>query len=175
MRQLGLEFQIASYPIFEANSIQYTPPEMVMQNAYQKAKQVAARSGTGVIIGADTIVALDNQVFGKPRNEADAVRMLKALSGKTHTVYTGVSVVDVPHNRWNSRHLTTLVTFRPLDQKTINLYLATGEPLDKAGAYGIQGKGELLVDAIQGCYSNVVGLPLPLLAEMLLDFGISVW
>ncbi len=94
LQQIGLKFEVAYCPIIEANSVKYTPQEIVIQNAHQKASLIAAKLGKGLVIGADTVVVLEGQIFGKPRNPADAARMLTALSGKTHNVYTGVSVVD---------------------------------------------------------------------------------
>ena len=125
-----------------------------------------------LIIGADTIVVLDGQVLGKPHNEAHALEMLTALAGREHHVYTGVAVLQ------DSRELAqvedTAVWFRDASEAELNRYIATGEPMDKAGAYGIQGRGGLLVSRIQGDYTNVVGLPIVRLASMLAQFGVTV-
>ena len=125
-----------------------------------------------LIIGADTIVVLDGQVLGKPHNEAHALEMLTALAGREHHVYTGVAVLQ------DSRELAqvedTAVWFRDASEAELNRYIATGEPMDKAGAYGIQGRGGLLVSRIEGDYTNVVGLPIVRLASMLAQFGVTV-
>jgi septum formation protein len=174
MEQLGLKFSIVPSGVEETLSRLLSPAEAVKQNAYQKARQVAGCLGEGLIIGADTLIALDNKLLGKPRSAAEAVEMLQSLGGKTHRVYTGVSVVDAPSGRWATDYMSSGVTMKPLTLEQIRGYVATGEPLGKAGAYAIQGRGEILIEKIEGCYSNIVGLPLPLLAEMLLDFGVSV-
>ena len=125
-----------------------------------------------LIIGADTIVVLDGQVLGKPHNEAHALEMLTALAGREHHVYTGVAVLQ------DSRELAqvedTAVWFRDASEAELNRYIATGEPMDKAGAYGIQGRGGLLVSRIEGDYTNVVGLPIVRLASMLAQFSVTV-
>jgi septum formation protein len=120
-------------------------------------------------------VVVDGAVLGKPADAADARRMLERLSGKEHAVITGLAVLDAASGRSIVRTSVTKVVFRDLSQREIDAYVATGEPLDKAGAYGIQERGALLVERIEGCYSNVVGLPLSLLGEMLREFGIPFW
>jgi septum formation protein len=149
------------------------PPEQyVEQLALNKAQEVASRcDGDAVVIGADTIVVLDGQVLGKPQNAAHALQMLTALSGRKHTVYTGVCVLC--GGEVELRHEATQVSFCSLTEREILAYIATGEPMDKAGAYGIQGRGALLIEGIQGDYYNVVGLPICCLNRMLGRFGIS--
>jgi septum formation protein len=140
--------------------------------AAEKARDVAQRFPDRLVLGADTIVALGNRVYGKPADEADAVRMLTELSGETHQVITAVAriwageVKTVP--------VTTHVTFRKLLQAEIQAYAATGEPLDKAGAYAIQGYGSLLISGIHGDYTNVVGFPIPTVAQLLRDAGLTI-
>ncbi|MGI9861570.1 Maf family protein [Moorella naiadis] len=128
-----------------------------------------------LILGADTLVVCQGQVLGKPASPADAAAMLTFLSGRRHNVYTGVAVVRVPGEEARVTHARTAVTFRRLTPDQIAAYVATGEPLDKAGAYGIQGRGALLVAGIQGDYFNVVGLPLVKVEELLAAFGVDVW
>lgn len=139
--------------------------------ARSKAAEVAARVSDGLILGADTIVTLDGRVFGKPVDAADATLMLRALSGRTHSVITGVHLMDCMTGREASRIVETRVTFRHLSPEQIDWYVASGEPMDKAGAYAIQGLGAVIVTRLHGCYFNVVGLPVPTVAEMLADFG----
>jgi septum formation protein len=174
MEQLGLDFGVVPSGVQEVASRLLSPTEVAKENAYRKAKHVAARLGKGLIVGADTLVILGDTVLGKPQSPAEAIKILQTLSGKTHQVCTGLALVDVSHNRWTTDYMSTQVSLKPLSLELIRRYVATGEPLGKAGAYAIQGKGAILIEKIVGCYSNVVGLPLPLLAEMLEEFGISV-
>ena len=133
------------------------PQEAVMQLARQKAEAVSKDYPDELVLGADTVVVYDGDILGKPTDEADAVRMLRMLSGKTHTVYTGVCLIQ--SGQAETFFEQTDVTFYPLTNEEIEQYVATGEPMDKAGAYGIQGRGCTLVQAICGDYFNVVGLP----------------
>lgn len=123
------------------------------------------------MVGADTVVVLDDLILGKPSGPEEAARMLRTLSGLRHQVITGVAVVDATDGRTGSDAEVTEVKFAHLDDELISRYVATGEPLDKAGAYGIQGFGALLIECIDGCYFNVVGLPLRCLAQLLGEFG----
>lgn len=120
-----------------------------------------------IIISADTIVTQDNKILGKPKDEQDAFKMLKSLQGKSHFVYSGVVVINTKTNMTIQESLGTKVTFSNMSDEEILEYIATKEPLDKAGAYGIQGKGGIFVEQIEGCYYNVVGLPLNKLKSML--------
>ncbi|MPM41360.1 Maf-like protein YhdE [bioreactor metagenome] len=120
-----------------------------------------------IIIAGDTIVVLDNKILGKPTSEEDAYNMLKLLSGKTHRVYSGIVVVNMYNNKIEEKSLYTEVKFSTLSDDEIKEYIRTGEPFDKAGAYGIQGYGGVFIESINGCYYNVVGLPLNLLNKML--------
>ena len=143
-----------------------TPPEeAVQQLAAQKAGAVSALYPQDLVIGADTVVALDGMILGKPRDAQDASQMLRALSGRTHAVFTGVCLMQ--GSRTETFFEKTLVTFYPLTEEEILRYVATGEPMDKAGAYGIQGRGCTLVRGIQGDYCNVVGLPVAALCRRL--------
>ena len=138
-----------------------------------KCLEVAAGAGEDdVVIAADTVVCLDDMILGKPADAADAKRMLRALSGRDHRVFTGVTVCR--GDRVLSDFEETAVHFRPLTEREIAAYLATGEPMDKAGAYGIQGRASLFVRGIEGDYFNVMGLPLCKLGEMLKEIGISL-
>ena len=142
-----------------------------MYNAAGKCAAVAAKMGDELpVIAADTIVVIDNVILGKPQDAAAAKAMLQCLSGRTHQVITGVAV------RYKGQQLSkvcvTDVSFRQLIAEEIDAYIATGEPMDKAGAYGIQGRGAVLVEKINGCYNNVVGLPLSLLYLMMQRLGV---
>ena len=150
-----------------------SPDRLVEELSAQKAREVAARSAPGdLIIAADTVVAVEGRVLGKPRSREEAVEMLTALSGRTHTVYTGVTLCR--GEEVLTRHEATAVTFRTLTPAEIAAYVSTGEPMDKAGAYGIQSLGSLLVEGISGDYFNVVGLPVCRLGRMLARFGVDV-
>jgi septum formation protein len=150
------------------------PGAYAVRVALDKARVIARRAKAGIIIGADTIVVLGDAILGKPADAEDAGRMLSLLSGRMHRVLTGLAVVDAASGREMTRLSETRVWFRDLTSEELAAYVASGEPLDKAGAYGIQEKGALLVSRIEGCYFNVVGLPLSLLGEMLREFGVAL-
>lgn len=151
-----------------------TPPEgAVMMLATRKAQLAAEHFPDDLIIGADTIVAVGKHIYGKPDTGEEAFEMLSALSGKTHQVFTGVCIYTKSGHR-NAFCTRTDVTFFPLSEEEIRAYIATGEPMDKAGAYGIQGKGALLVEKIDGDYYNVVGLPISRLVRELKSFKAQI-
>jgi septum formation protein len=152
------------------------PAALARHLAAEKALDVAPAHPGALVIGADTIVALGDRVYGKPVDGADAARMLRELSGRTHQVFTGVAVVDtrVPGAEPHGFSSGTDVVFRELEDAEIRAYVATGEPLDKAGGYAIQGYGAVLIQGIRGDYPNVVGLPLTPLALLLRGLGVSV-
>jgi septum formation protein len=135
-----------------------------------KARDVAAKNPKSLVIGADTVVVVDDKILGKPRDRADAARMLKFLSGRTHQVYTGICVIfdEAEHSAYEC----TDVTFGSLADDVISRYVSSGEPMGKAGAYAIQGRGAVLIESICGCYFNVVGLPIHKLSDILNDLGI---
>ena len=172
LRQMGLEFTVISPQLDEDAFSDPDPAALVRTLSREKALAVArAQTEDAVVIAADTVVVLDGQALGKPRDEEEARTMLSALSGRSHAVYTGVTVCR--GDRVLTRTEGTEVTFRALAPAEIRRYAATGEPMDKAGAYGIQGLGALLVEGIRGDYFNVVGLPVCLLGQMLAEFGVD--
>ena len=170
--QMGIKnFKMISPDVDESVGPGLSPAEIVERLSRRKAAAAAGKAGPDcLIIAADTVVALDGAVLGKPRNKEGAFAMLAALSGREHHVYTGVTVLQ--GERTVTEHEETAVTFRALEEEEIWGYIATGEPMDKAGAYGIQGLGALLVSGIRGDYCNVVGLPVFRLGRMLGRFGI---
>lgn len=174
LNQIGLTFQVIPSRVSEEVDLDLAPPEMVMTLAFRKADDVARTISTGLVIGADTLVVVSNQILGKPSGLEEAREMLSRLSGNEHSVFTGISVLSVPDGRVLTDYVETKVRFRRLKQKEIDFYVASKEPLDKAGAYGIQGLGAILVEKINGCYSNVVGLPLSKLVMFLQEMGISI-
>lgn len=173
--QLGLDFVIVPSHIEEEEYAHLPPAARVTALARAKAEAVAQSLAEAVVVGADTLVVCQGQVLGKPASKAEAEAMLNFLSGKTHEVYTGVAVIGVPGRICREAWERTEVRFRQLNEREIKAYIATGEPLDKAGAYGIQGLGALLVEGINGDFFNVVGLPLVKTAMLLEEFGINIW
>lgn len=151
------------------------PAEHVLRISQEKALDVARKLKQGLVLGADTIVAIDGQILGKPRHTEEAACMLRRLAGQAHNVFTGLTLIDVSQNRRLSDFVVTLVKMRSFSQEEIDWYVATGEPMDKAGAYGIQGKGAVLIERIEGCFYNVVGLPLAKLVQMLYSMGYVYW
>ena len=150
-----------------------SPGELVTALAAHKAREVAERCGEDdLVIGADTVVFLDGEVLGKPKDEGEAVRMLSRLSGRSHRVYTGLAIVRGGETvtEWEESE----VRFRPLEPEEILRYVRSGEPMDKAGAYGAQGRGALLVERIDGDFFNVMGLPLCRLGLMLQKQGVEI-
>jgi septum formation protein len=174
LRDAGISFSIVSSAVDETPYPEETPQQVVQRLADAKAELVAARAvGPAILIAADTIVVLEGQIFGKPRSTNDAQRMLERFSGRTHSVITGVSLLRLPEMQRRKFVETTLVTFAPLSADEVSRYLATDEPYDKAGAYAIQGVAGRYIPRIEGCYFNVVGLPLARVVENLKELGWS--
>ena len=171
LKQIGVSFRVVPSEADEANMAVLSPDEYVKRCALTKAKVVASRvSPADIVIGADTVVALGEIVFGKPSDATDAARMLRQLSGRTHSVWSGLAVL-APQNRYVTA-VETKVTLAELSTHQIERYVASGEPMDKAGAYAIQGLGAVFVKRIDGCYYNVVGLPLQVLSGQLNQLGV---
>ncbi len=174
LRQVGVAFTSDPADVDERVVPEETPEGYAVRVALEKARVAARKAGSGIVIAADTIVVLDDTILGKPVDAQDAERMLTMLSGRAHHVITGLVIMAAATGRTLTRTADTRVWFRDLSPEEIRSYVASGEPLDKAGAYGIQEKGSLFVRKIEGCYFNVVGLPLSLLSEMLSEFGIHI-
>lgn len=172
--QAGIPFTVQPSGVDEASLILTgSPAEKAEQLAAAKAEDIASVNSSGIVLGADTIVELDGEIFGKPADEADAFSMLTRLQGKQHRVITGIALIDCKTGVRRQAHESTLVTFAKLSAEEIKAYISTGEPFDKAGAYGIQGKAALFVEGICGCYPNIVGLPLMRLGRLLEEFGVK--
>lgn len=173
LSQLGVQFEVIPSK-FEENISNMNPENMVMYFAEEKAMSVAKNiMEEAFIIGADTIVYQEG-IMGKPKDNEDAARMLKNLSGVFHTVITGISVIHTPSLKKVTDYEKTLVKFKNLSDGEIQAYIKSGEHIDKAGAYAIQGIGSLLVEKIEGCYFNVVGLPVYRLSKILDGFGYKI-
>lgn len=174
LEQIGIKnYRVVTPDVDEHVDAPMDPGALVELLSRRKARAVRARAGDGaLIIAADTVVALNGTVLGKPQDEADAVGMLTRLSGKRHHVYTGFTVLRGEQEL--TGHEATAVVFRALTGDDVRHYAATGEPMDKAGAYGIQGVGALLISGIDGDYFNVMGLPVFQLGQALKRFGIDV-
>ncbi len=175
LKQLGLQFTSQPSEVDETELDNLVAPmDLVMDLAFRKALKVSQSLIEGIVIGADTVVVINGRILGKPHSKEEAREMLSGLSGKEHSVFTGLALLEVPSGRKLVSFAETKVQFRSLEKIEIENYVATGEPLDKAGAYGIQGKGAILVEKINGCYYNVVGLPVAKLVNMLKEFGVSI-
>ena len=173
LERMGLrDFRIVTPDIDEHMEREMPPEELVRRISAEKARAVREQvGGDAIVIAADTVVALDGAVLGKPADELEAFKMLSTLSGNRHQVYTGLTVLRGEEIHTVSEETT--VSFRELSEEEIECYIRTGEPADKAGAYGIQGYGALLVDGIQGDYYNVMGLPVCRLGRILRQMGVD--
>ena len=160
LEMIRLDFELAVPDVHETSLHENDPPRFVTEIALAKALSVSAGFSGAVVLGADTIVVLDGRILGKPRDESDAERMLRTLSGRTHEVYTGIALVDTETDLRRTGFERSEVTMKRLTEDEIARYVATGEPADKAGSYGIQGHGAIFIEHIKGCYFNVMGLPL---------------
>lgn len=170
LRELGWKIKVKT-PIIEESSVPgESPEEMVFRLAFAKAFYVYNKFSDYWVIGADTIVVAGDEIFGKPADHEEALSMIKKLQGKRHTVITGVALM-APDGKKLVEAEKTDVKFRPLDEREVISYVESGESFDKAGSYAIQGQGMLLVESIEGCYFNVVGLPLRRLSRMFADLG----
>lgn len=168
MELADYDFEVICADIVEVIPENAQPHDVVMSLALQKAQAVATEHENAVVVGSDTVVALDGKILGKPHSEQEACEMLRALSGRIHKVFTGVAIVG--GGKIKNFFDETDVEFYPLDDSEIKKYVATGEPMDKAGAYGIQGKGAVLVKKINGDFFNVMGLPIAKLYREMSDF-----
>ncbi|WLD92242.1 nucleoside triphosphate pyrophosphatase [Alkalihalobacillus sp. AL-G] len=168
---VNLPFTVQKSSVHENITGEKSPAQVVEELALRKAQSVHLGNHNAIVLGADTIVAFNGRILGKPKNEQDAVEMISMLSGKQHTVYTGVSIVS--ESKVVVFHEATDVTFWKLTKDEIEMYVRAGESMDKAGSYGIQGIGATLVRAISGDYYSVVGLPIARTVRELKAFGIT--
>ncbi|MBM7645964.1 septum formation protein [Scopulibacillus daqui] len=178
IQTLGLPVEIRKNDVDETIHEDLMPSQVVRELSLRKAKAAYAEckknNEHGIIIGSDTIVVLNSQRLGKPKNEEDAFHMLSMLQGNIHEVYSGIACIDAETGHNQTGHSMTEVKIKALSDEQIKRYISTGEPMDKAGAYGIQGLGATFVERINGDYFTVVGLPLSLLSDILGEFGVQV-
>lgn len=174
LRNMGLEFRTVVSNIPEVHNDQLTAFEAAQVNAYRKARVVAKKFPDAMVIGADTLVHLDERLYGKPADMTEAYAILQELQGRTHQVTTAICLLQLRERRQRTFWEDTSVTFRPLDAVQIRRYLSKVNPLDKAGAYAIQEGGELIIERISGSYTNVVGLPVEKLTSELQRIGFMV-
>lgn len=172
-KKLGIEFAVQASDFDEESVEMGDPRRMAETLALAKAKTVASNKRNAWIVGADTIVVLENEIFGKPKNQKHAREMLKKLNAKPHSVITGFAVYDADTHKFSVGSEETLVHFKPLTDLEIEAYVKSGEPLGKAGGYAIQGLASFFIEKIEGDYTNVVGLPVDAVAKHLADFGIG--
>ncbi|MBE3598261.1 MAG: septum formation inhibitor Maf [Limnochordaceae bacterium] len=175
LAMVGARFEVEVPDADEREYCLEDPERLVMALARAKAESVASRRPRDLVVGADTVVVLDGRILGKPADGREAREMLEALSGRTHEVWTGVALVRREPEACRVEAERTEVTFRSLDPDEVDRYVALGEGMDKAGAYAVQGVGGLFVERIEGCYFNVVGLPLARLHTMLRRLGSGLW
>jgi len=173
LKQVGIRFDIIqSY--YKEENLKLPPHKLVMYLAHEKAKNVAKRRRNGIVVGADTLLFLDNKAIGKPKNKDEAIKLLRILSGKNVRVYSGIAIIDTSNGRTIKDYEVTEMKIARVSEEEIRSYVETKEPLDKAGAIAIQGIGSIFIEKINGCYSNVVGLPLHCLYKNLKKLGVSI-
>ncbi|HET9532937.1 MAG TPA: nucleoside triphosphate pyrophosphatase [Blastocatellia bacterium] len=173
LETLGVEFETVPSSVNERPHANEAPADYIIRLARAKVIDIARKRDSGLVIGADTIVVVDGRLLGKPEDRADAERMLRQLSGRWHAVMTGVALYEAGTKREVVDYDKTLVRFAQISDKEIDWYLDSSEPMDKAGAYAIQGKGSIFVEEIAGNYHNVVGLPIPLVYRLAKRLGYS--
>ncbi len=176
LSKVGLDFEVIP-AAFDESAASGSPDQVVKELALEKAREVARKlehEQDALVIGADTVVYIDGKILGKPGDDREAALMLGMISGRTHVVYTAIAIVDTVTGKTLVECEESRVHIRDLEPGEIDAYVRTGEPGDKAGAYAVQGTGSVIVDRIEGCYFNVVGLPMSRLALMLKEFGVRI-
>lgn len=167
LRQIGLKFRVVESRVKEEHRIRTSCSGLVIANAERKANAVARKVDSGIVIAADTVVLVGRRIIGKPQSISDAIRSLRILSKKPQWVYTGIAVVDVDRGKIYTDYEKTKVYMYPLSERQIRHYFTKISPFDKAGSFDVQGPGSIFIDRIEGCFYNVVGLPLAKLARIL--------
>jgi septum formation protein len=175
LKQLGLKFKVIESRLGEKRKVSGGCSKLVVENALRKAKDVAGRCNKGVVISADTVVYVDKKIIGKPKNKDHAFKMLKMISQKPQWVYTGIAVIDVDNKKTFVDYDKTKVYMNRLTDEQIRNYFKRVSPQEFAGSFDIQGLGSVFIDRIEGCFYNVVGLPLAKLAKLLKKVGIDIF
>lgn len=170
LKTLGYHFDIIPHTVKECFPDNVLPTELVQNLAFLKASDVARKVDNAIIISADTIVVQNKNILGKPKDPHDARRILSLLSNSEHTIISGVCVMDIPSKKKLLQIGRTCIKMKKITEEEIAIYVQTGEPMDKAGAYAVQGEGRKFIEKIEGSYSNAVGLPLEIVQEMLNNF-----
>jgi septum formation protein len=174
LEKIGLKFEVEPSDYAEDMSSGLSPDELARAISLEKARVVASKHKNAIVIAADTFIVFRGKIMGKPGTEAEARKMLMILRGKSHSVITGFTILDTEENKVLTKSVETIIHIRNLTPEEIDAYVRSKEPLDKAGAYAIQGLGSVIVERIEGDYFNVMGLPLSALAESLKEFGIHI-
>lgn len=175
LRQIGLKFSVAKSHATEVKILRGRCSDFVIQNALKKARNVAARYRSGIVVGADTVVLVGKRIIGKPSTMNDAFKALRILSKNPQWVYTGIAVIDIDDDKIYTAFEKTKVYMYPLTDEQIHNYFKKISPFDKAGSFDVQGPGSIFIDRIEGCFYNVVGLPIAKLAKILGQIGIGVF
>jgi septum formation protein len=171
---MGLDFEVVVSDVEEEQEIGEPVERYVLRLAIDKASAVASRRPDDLVLAADTVVYLDGEILEKPTSREDAIEMLAKIAGREHIVYTGVALRQESRNHLATGIVSSRVRIRKLSTREIRWYVDTGEPMDKAGSYAVQGIGAMFIEAIEGSYTNVVGLPLTLVYDLLRDAGVDV-
>lgn len=174
MRQIGLSFRVAASRTREAKRLKGRCSDFVIGNAVKKAEDVASRYKTGIVIAADTVVLVGKRIIGKPRTMNDAYNALRLLSKSPQWVYTGIAVTDIDNRKTYTDYEKTKVYMYPLTDRQIRKYFKKISPFEKAGSFDVQGPGSVFIDRIEGCFYNVVGLPIAKLARILRKTGVEI-
>lgn len=174
LAEIGARFDIRSSDVPEEYDDDLSPEQVAIVLAARKSEAIARQEPGAIVLGADTIVVLDGHILGKPLDAEEARKMLRMLRGQWHAVITAVAVTDSVTGNAAISSVTTRVKMVYFDDAALDAYIATGEPMDKAGSYAVQGRASAFIDVVQGCYSNVVGLPLCETARLLVEFGVPI-
>lgn len=174
LEKIGLKFEVEPSNYAENMRSKLSPDELARSTSLEKAKVVAGKHKNAIVIAADTFIVFRGKILGKPNTQAEARKMLMTLKGKSHSVITGFTILDTDKNKVLTKSVETIIHIKNLTSEEVDAYVKSKEPLDKAGAYAIQGLGSVIVERIEGDYFNVIGLPLSVLAEGLKEFGINI-
>ena len=174
LEKIGLKFEVEPSNYAEDMRSKLSPDELARVISLEKAKVVASKHKNAIVIAADTFIVFRGKILGKPNTQAEARKMLMTLKGKSHSVITGFTILDTDKNKVLTKSVETIIHIKNLTSEEVDAYVKSKEPLDKAGAYAIQGLGSVIVEKIEGDYFNVIGLPLSVLAEGLKEFGIHI-